>query len=693
MLRDGTKKAGPWPTKKQGSARLFCVFGVASLLGELVCTSSTFSQTRGANSGGKYPGQPAELHHAAHAAHSAHAAVTGDRGFFLLGDLGDEAFGGEEQTGDGRGVLEGAARDLLRVDDAGLEEVDVFAGGNVVAFGALAREDLVDHHAALETAVGGEGAEGFFDGAADDVGADGLIAGELQGIEGLDGAEQGDAAAGDDAFFHGRTGGVEGVFDACLLLLHLGLGGRADVDDGDAAGELGEAFLEFFTVVVAGGLFDLLADLVDACEDVGLLAGAFDDRGVFLLDGDAFGLAELVEADGVELDAEVFGDQGAAREDGDVFEHGFAAVAEAGGLHGADVQRAAHLVDDERGERFTLDVLRDDEQGLAGLGDGLQHGEHVVEVGDLLLVDEDVGILEGAGHLFGVVHEIGGEVALVELHAFDDVEGGLDGLGLFDGDGAVLADLVHGVGDDLADLGIAVGGDGGDLGDLFALADIFLDGVEFGDDGFDGLVDAALQAHRIRAGGDVLQALLEDGLGEDGGGGGAVAGDIAGLAGDFTDHLCAHVLEGVLEFDLLGDADAVLGDQRGAEFLVEDDIASAGAEGGLDGGGELFDAGKKLTTGFVVEKQLFSSHDMKSPVMNQLKCGWCQPTMARMSLELRILYSLSLSLISVPPYLLVRTMSPTFTSNGAREPSSLSLPVPRAMTFADMGFSLAVSGM
>ena len=35
---------------------------------------------------------------------------------------------------DGGGVLESAAGDLLRVDDAGLQHVDVFAGGDVEAF-------------------------------------------------------------------------------------------------------------------------------------------------------------------------------------------------------------------------------------------------------------------------------------------------------------------------------------------------------------------------------------------------------------------------------------------------------------------------------------------------------------------------------------------------------------------------------
>jgi hypothetical protein len=50
---------------------------------------------------------------------------------------------------------------------------------------------------------------------------------------------------------------VQGVLDAGLLLLHLDLGGRADVDLGDAAGELGQALLELLAVVVAGGGLDL----------------------------------------------------------------------------------------------------------------------------------------------------------------------------------------------------------------------------------------------------------------------------------------------------------------------------------------------------------------------------------------------------------------------------------------------------
>ena len=77
-----------------------------------------------------------------------------------------------------------------------------------------------------------------------------------------------------------------------------------------------------------------------------------------------------------------------------------------------------------------------------------------------------------------------------------------------------------------------------------------------------GLVDAALDLHRVVPGGNQLGALAVDGLGEHGGGGGAVAGHVGGLGGDFLDQLRAHVLELVFQFDLLGDGYAVLGDER-----------------------------------------------------------------------------------------------------------------------------------
>ena len=105
-------------------------------------------------------------------------------------------------------------------------------------------------------------------------------------------------------------------------------------------------------------------------------------------------------------------------------------------------------------------------------------------------------------------------------------------------------------------------GDGGDLLGLLLVRDLDAHLLELLDDVLDGLVHAALHEHRVDAGDDGPEALVVDRLGQDGGGGGAVAGDVGGLAGDLLDHLGAHVLVLVFELDLLGDGDAVLGDRR-----------------------------------------------------------------------------------------------------------------------------------
>ena len=80
---------------------------------------------------------------------------------------------------------------------------------------------------------------------------------------GLEAAQVGNAAAGNDAFFNGGAGGVQRILDPGLLLLHLDLGGGADIDDRHAADQLGQTLLQLFPVVVGGGLVDLGADLLD----------------------------------------------------------------------------------------------------------------------------------------------------------------------------------------------------------------------------------------------------------------------------------------------------------------------------------------------------------------------------------------------------------------------------------------------
>ena len=136
---------------------------------------------------------------------------------------------------------------------------------------------------------------------------------------------------------------------------------------------------------------------------------------------------------------------------------------------------------------------------------------------------------------------------------------------------------------------VAVGGNGADLSDHVA-GDRLRKFLDVFDDCIDGLLDTALQSHRVCPSGHMLDAFAEDGLRQNGGRRGAVASDVRGLRRHFTHHLRAHVLERILQLDLLGHRHAVLGDGRASEFLLQNYVAALGAERHLDGIRQLVDA-------------------------------------------------------------------------------------------------------
>ena len=92
---------------------------------------------------------------------------------------------------------------------------------------------------------------------------------------------------------------------------------------------------------------------------------------------------------------------------------------------------------------------------------------------------------------------------------------------------------------------------------------------------------------------------MDHGLCQQGSGGGAVAGDIVGLGGNFLHQLRAHVLKGIGQLNFLGDADAVVGDEGSAVLLIQNHVAALGAKGDLNGIGQLIDAGLQSLAGFI----------------------------------------------------------------------------------------------
>jgi hypothetical protein len=234
-----------------------------------------------------------------------------------------------------------------------------------------------------------------------------------------------------------------------------------------------------------------------------------------------------------------------------------------------------------------------------------KHRQQILQVRDLLLEQQDVRIVQQHFHRVRLGHEVRAQVALVELHAFDHVQRGLDALGFFDGDRPVLAHLVHRLRDDLADGVVAVRRDGADLRDLRAFLHLLALLLQRRHDRPGGQVDALADIHRAGAGGDVLQAFAVDRLDQHRRRRRSVAGDVARLARHFAHHLGAHVLERILQLDFLGDRHAVLGDRRAAELLFEHHGAAARAQRALDGPAQLLDALQHVLAGFRIICNLF----------------------------------------------------------------------------------------
>src|SRR5712691_27481 len=234
-----------------------------------------------------------------HAAHSAHASTgtARHRWALLLRQLGHHRLGGNQQARDGGRVLQRGPHDFGRVDDALRYQVAVLAGLCVVAEGVgVLFQDLADHDRAVLAGVDRDLARRPGDRLADDLDA-GLLVVVVGAypLQGLARAQQRNAAARQDTFLDRRAGCMHGVIDAVLALLHLDLGRAADAEHCDPAGELGQSLLQLLPVVVGGRFLDLRLDLGNASLDVGLLAGAADDRSVFLVDHHLLGPAKHID--------------------------------------------------------------------------------------------------------------------------------------------------------------------------------------------------------------------------------------------------------------------------------------------------------------------------------------------------------------------------------------------------------------
>ena len=304
-----------------------------------------------------------------------------------------------------------------------------------------------------------------------------------------------------------------------------------------------------------------------------------DDGSVVLAYGNLVGSTQHLDGSLLQLQASLLADYETAGQCSDVLKHSLSAVAEAGSLNGTDLQLAAQTVHNKGGQSLSLNVLGNNQEGTASLYSRFQNGQEVLQVADLLVIDEDVGVLHLALHLLGVGYEVGREVATVELHALYHTDGGVSALCLLNGDNAIFAHLLHSICQELANLGVVVGADGSNLLNLLIVVAHNLSHVlDFCNNGSNGLVDTALQVHGVGTSCHVLQTFANDSLSQYGSSGCTITSIIASLGSHALHQLCTSILEGVCQLNLLCHSNTVLGDVGSTELLLDDNVAALGTE-------------------------------------------------------------------------------------------------------------------
>ena len=183
------------------------------------------------------------------------------------------------------------------------------------------------------------------------------------------------AATCNNAFLRGSTGGVDGILDAQLALRNLSLCGTAGLHHGHTAGKLSQALFQLLAIPRRIRLINLATEQVTSGLKIFLGAATIDNDGLILGHGDATCGAEVGLVGLAQAEPNFLIDDSCTGDHSKVIHESLAAVAEVWRLHGAHVQALADRVHNQHRERFALNILSNDQDLLAGLGDFLQHGE------------------------------------------------------------------------------------------------------------------------------------------------------------------------------------------------------------------------------------------------------------------------------------------------------------------------------
>ena len=317
--------------------------------------------------------------------------------------------------------------------------------------------------------------------------------------------------------------------------------------------------MEFLAIVIAVRIFYLAADLSNATFDRIFLPGTTNHDCVFTGDGNLLDAAQIAQFDSFQVDSKILENRLAIGQRCDVTKDRFATITVARSLDSSHAQNATHLVDHQSRQRISFNVFSDNQQRLLRLADCFEQRDHLLVVGDLLFMNQNVAVFQFDRHLILIGYKVRREEPSIELHTFNNFNSRFISTTFFDSDHAVLANLQKCICQNIADRWIIVARNRRDLLDfLFILCiDRNRNLVDLNLHDFDGLRNPTSKRHRVCARGDHLQAFPENRFCKNRSCSRSITSNVVRLASRFLDQLSPQVFIGVIKLDLFGNSHAV----------------------------------------------------------------------------------------------------------------------------------------
>ena len=178
-------------------------------------------------------------------------------------------------------------------------------------------------------------------------------------------AKECNAATRNNTFFNSSPCSVKGILNPCLFLLHFSLCCSPNTDHCNTADKLCKAFLEFFTVIIACGFFNLGPYLFYPAFKLFLASTAINYCGVILVNGYFFGSTKIGNGNIFQLMAQIFAYNLTACQYCYIFKHGLSSVAKPWCLYSSAFECTAQLVYNECCKGLAFNILCNNQKGAS----------------------------------------------------------------------------------------------------------------------------------------------------------------------------------------------------------------------------------------------------------------------------------------------------------------------------------------